>query len=93
MGNAELVKSGLSRIIVPTVFCEDYMLALKKLTHRKEPDTFMRVMDKLQYFSNHIFGDNFDELNRYLIASNAYKEPSEGQLMIIERPNPNIQTP
>ena len=85
MGNAELFKSGLSRIIVPTVYREDYILSLKKLTNRKEPDTFIRVMDKLQYFSSNIFGDNYDELNDYLKATNAYLEPSEGKLNIIDR--------
>ena len=85
MGNAELFKSGLSRIIVPTVFREDYILSLKKLTNQKNPDAFIRVMDKLQYFSNHIFGESFNELNNYFKATNAYKEPSEGRLKIIDR--------
>ncbi|MDR1631912.1 MAG: Fic family protein [Dysgonamonadaceae bacterium] len=85
MGNAELFKSGLSRIIVPTVYREDYIMSLKKFTNRKEPDTYIRVMDKLQYFSNNIFGNNFDELNEYFKATNAYKEPSEGKLNIIDR--------
>jgi fido (protein-threonine AMPylation protein) len=83
VGNAELFKNGQSRIIVPTVYREDYIMALKKFTNRKEPDAFIRVMDKLQHFSNNIFGDNFDELNDYLKATNAYKEPSEGKLTII----------
>lgn len=60
-------------------------MSLKKFTNRKEPDTFIRVIDKLQYFSNNIFGDNFDELNDYFEATNAYKEPSEGKLNIIDR--------
>jgi hypothetical protein len=91
MGNAELFKSGLSRIIVPTVYWEDYIMSLKKFTNRKEPDTFIRVMDKLQYFSNNIFGDNFDELNNYFKATNAYKEPSEGKLNIIDRSLPDVK--
>jgi Fic family protein len=91
MGNAELFKSGLSRIIVPTVFREDYIMALKKFTNRKEPGTFIRVMDKLQYFSNNIFGENFDELNNYFKETNAYKEPSEGTLKIIDRSMPDIK--
>ncbi|MDR3339140.1 MAG: Fic family protein [Candidatus Symbiothrix sp.] len=91
MGNTELFKSGLSRIIVPTVYREDYIMSLKKFTNRKEPDTFIRVMDKLQYFSNNIFGDNFDELNNYFEATNAYKEPSEGKLNIIDRSLPDIK--
>jgi Fic family protein len=85
MGNAELFKSGQSRIIVPTVFREDYILALKKFSTKKYPDTFIRVMDKLQYYSHNIYGENFNELNNYLITTNAYKEPSEGKLKMIER--------
>jgi hypothetical protein len=90
MGNAELFKSGLSRIIVPTVYREDYTMSLKKFTNRKEPDTYIRVMDKLQYFSNNIFGENFDELNNYFKTTHAYKEPSEGKLNIIDRSVPDI---
>jgi prophage maintenance system killer protein len=82
MGNAELFKSGQSRIIVPTVYREDYILSLKKLSNRKEPDMLIRVMDKLQHFSNNIQGDHFDEINEYLRATNAYLEPSEGKLNI-----------
>ena len=73
MGNAELVKSGLSRMIVPTVFREDYILSLKKLTHQKDPDAFIRVMDKLHAFSSTILGENFDDVNQYLKTTDAYK--------------------
>ena len=89
--NAELFKTGLSRIIVPTVYREDYIMSLKKFTNRKEPDTFIRVMDKLQIFSNNIFGNNFEELNNYFKATDAYKEPSEGQLKIIDRSMTNMR--
>jgi len=85
MGNAELCKSGQTRIIVPTVFREDYILSLKKLTNHQEPDAFIRVMDKLQHYSSHIFGEDFNELNNYFKATDAYKEPSEGRLKVIDR--------
>jgi hypothetical protein len=42
-------------------------------------------MDKLQHFSHNIFGENFDELNNYFQTTNAYKEPAEGKLKIIDR--------
>lgn len=90
MGNAELFKSGLSRIIVPTVFREDYIGSLKRFTNRKDPDAFIRVTDKLQHFSNNIFGENFEELNNYIKATNAYKEPTEGKLNIIDRSIPDV---
>jgi Fic family protein len=85
MGNAELFKSGLSRIIVPTVYREDYILSLKKLSNKKDPESFIRVIDKLQHYSHQIFGDNFHELSDYFKATNAYKEPSEAKLKMIER--------
>jgi hypothetical protein len=85
MGNAELVKRGQSRIIVPTVYREDYIMSLKKLTNRNQPDAFIRVMDKLQHFSTYILGDNFDEINNYFRITNAYKEPSEANLKIIDQ--------
>ncbi|MDR1225226.1 MAG: hypothetical protein LBL07_20450 [Tannerella sp.] len=64
---------------------------MKKFTNRKDPDTFIRVMDKLQCFSNNIFGDNFEELNNYFKATNAYKEPSDGKLKIIDRSMPDVK--
>jgi hypothetical protein len=91
MGNAELFKAGLSRIIVPTVFREDYIGSLKRLTNRKDPDAFIRIMDKLQHFSNNIFGENYEELNSYFEETNAYKEPSEAKLHVIDRSIPNIR--
>jgi len=85
MMNAELFRGGQSRIIVPTVFREDYILALRKLTRSKEPDTYIRVMEKLHKFSDNLYGDDFDDLNNYLIECNAYEEPEKAHLKYIER--------
>jgi len=85
MMNAELFRGGQSRIIVPTVFREDYILALRKLTRSKEPDTYIRVMEKLHKFSDNLYGADFDELNNYLVDCNAYEEPDKAHLKYIER--------
>lgn len=85
MMNAELFHGGQSRIIVPTVFREDYILALRKLTRSKEPDAYIRVMEKLHKFSDNLYGEDFNELNRYLIECNAYEEPQKARLKYIER--------
>lgn len=42
-------------------------------------------MEKLHHFSDNLYGQDFDELNRYLQASNAYGEPEEGKLQWIDR--------
>lgn len=85
MMNAELVKAEQTRIIVPTVFREDYILALRKLTRQKDPSAYINVMVKLQKFSDNLYGSDFTELKEYLRACNAYEEPSQAKLEIIER--------
>lgn len=85
MMNAELVSADQTRIIVPTVFREDYILALRKLSRQKDPKPYINVMDKLQKFSDNLYGTDFTELNEYLKECNAYEEPSQGKLEIIDR--------
>lgn len=85
MMNAELVKADQSRIIVPTVFREDYILALRKLTRHKDPQAYINVMTKLHQFSDNLYGSDFTELKEYLAACNAYDEPSQAKLQIIDR--------
>lgn len=85
MMNAELVRADQSRIIVPTVFREDYILALRKLTRQKDPLAYINVMTKLHQFSDNLYGTDFTELKNYLVACNAYEEPSQAKLQIIDR--------
>lgn len=85
MMNAELVRADQSRIIVPTVLREDYILALRKLTRHKDPLAYINVMTKLQQFSDNLYGSDFTDLKNYLAACNAYEEPSQAKLQIIDR--------
>lgn len=85
MMNAEFVRAEQSRIIVPTVFREDYILALRKLTRHKDPMAYINVMTKLHQFSDNLFGSDFTELKNYLAACNAYEEPTQAKLRIIDR--------
>ena len=80
MMNAELVKGSRTRIIVPTVFREDYLLSLRRLSRNNDPSVFIRVMEKLQLFSNHITGCHFDDVFRFLKESDAFEEPETGRL-------------
>lgn len=85
MMNAEFVRADQSRIIVPTVFREDYILALRKLTRHKDPSAYINVMVKLHQFSDNLYGTDFTLLKDYLTACNAYEEPSQAKLQIIDR--------
>jgi Fic family protein len=80
MMNAELLCKNQSKIIIPTVYREDYILALRKLTRQREPDSYIRMLSRIHEFSSTITGNNIDEMQSYLEKSNAFLEPDEGKL-------------
>lgn len=85
MMNAELVKEGESKIIIPTVFREDYIGALRRVTRHSDPDTYIRTMARAYEFSANIYDDDRNEMEAYLKSCDAFLEPTEGKLKIIPR--------
>lgn len=85
MMNAELTKAGQSKIIIPTVYREDYMGVLRKLTRQQEPEPYIRMLQRAQEFSSTIYSDEMDEMQEYLKQSNAFVEHTDALLKIIER--------
>ncbi|MDR2890562.1 MAG: Fic family protein, partial [Alistipes sp.] len=81
MMNAELVAAGQTRIIVPTVFRDDYILALRKLTRSSVPAVYIKAMSKLQDFCSRIDASTFGGIHELLTQSNAVKEPDEARLL------------
>jgi hypothetical protein len=80
MMNAELSAKGLSKIIIPTVYREDYMGALIKLTRQRIADAYVRMLLRAYEFSSTLHGESIDEMEKYLIKCDAFKEPKEGKL-------------
>ncbi len=78
--NVELAAKGLSKIIIPTVYREDYMLSLKKLTKEKERDAYIRMLLRAWEFSSSIHNDNLESMEKYLSTCNAFSSPKEGIL-------------
>jgi hypothetical protein len=83
MMNAELVKQQQTKIIIPTVYREDYLLALRKLTRQGDPAAYIRMMGRAHEFSVTIVGDDMDAMEKHLKASNAFKEPDKAKLKIM----------
>ena len=81
MMNVELNSKGLSKIIIPTVYREDYMLSLKKLTKTKESDAYVRMLSKAWEFSSTITDENLEDMENYLSSCNAFSFPSEGHYL------------
>jgi hypothetical protein len=85
MMNAELTAAKQSKIIIPTVFRDDYMGALRKLTRLADPETYIRMMQRAHAFSKNIYHEDMDSMEDYLRNCDAFKEHNEGKLKIIER--------
>jgi Fic family protein len=85
MMNAELTKEGQSKIIIPTVFRDDYMGALRRLTRQSDPDPYIRMLQRAHEFSSNIFDEDMNEMEKYLKSCDAFKEHNEGKLKIIPR--------
>ena len=83
MMNAELVNAEQTRIIVPSVFRDDYLGALRRLSRQRDPKPYIRMLSRAQEFSSTIVSEDMDEMQKILEESNAFLEPTEGTLKII----------
>jgi hypothetical protein len=80
MMNAELSSQNFSKIIVPTVYREDYMGALRKLTRQKDVESYIRMLLRIYAFSATIHDEDIDQMENYLKNCNAFMEPKLGKL-------------
>lgn len=85
MMNAELVKAQQARIIIPTVYRDDYLGALRKLTRQSDPKVYIKMLQRVQRFSSTLIADSMDIIERQLEKSNAFKEHREAVLIFKDR--------
>jgi hypothetical protein len=74
MMNAELIKTKQTRIIIPTVYREDYLLTLRKLTRQHRPETFIRMLQRAHAWTHWLEPVSFQRLHEQMNESNAYRE-------------------
>ena len=73
--NCVLSEAGLSRIIVPTVYREDYLLPLKALSNDAEAKPFVAAMARIQSWSAAFdYGVPRETLRARLAGCNAFEE-------------------
>lgn len=80
MMNAELVHADQSKIIIPTVFRDDYLNALRRLTRKGDPSVIVRAISRVRQFSANIVGEDFAATRSYLENCNAFKD-SDGYIL------------
>lgn len=84
MMNAELVSSNKCKIIIPTIFRDDYLLSLKKITNQNAPVVYVEMLSKAQLFSANLHFENYEDFYSYLESHNAFYESDEGRRLIID---------
>jgi len=82
MMNAELVSSGQTRILIPIVFREDYLFALRDFSRNGQMGTVTRVLERAWTFSDAIDFSNFSDAEAALARCNAFLDHSEGKLVM-----------
>jgi hypothetical protein len=79
MMNAELASGGQSRIIIPTVFRDDYLGGLRQLTRRGDSSVLIKA---LRYGHDYTARIDFSTLSRateMLHETNAFNEPGSSE--------------
>lgn len=85
MMNAELVQGKCCRVIIPTVYREDYLLTLRALSRENRTDPYIRMIDLAQAFVSGIDFNDYKQALTMLRQCNAFSEPNEAQLVIPTR--------
>lgn len=80
MMNAELTRADETKIIIPTVFRDDYILTLRRLTRQGDPSAIIRAMQRVHLFSSTLDGSNIDNMVAYLQSCQAFLKSNEGVL-------------
>jgi len=82
MMNAELVSQGQCRIMIPVVYRDDYLLALRALSRKSDPRPLIKALVRAQEFCAALPLDSYEHAHSVLSLCNAFKEPDEARLII-----------
>lgn len=83
---SELEAGGQARIIVPTVFRDDYLDGLRMLSRQDDPTVFIKAMRYAQDFTASVDYSDYVTMKSQLEEANAFNEPqSADRLKILGR--------
>jgi Fic family protein len=90
MMNAELVAGNEQRIIIPTVFRNNYLMALKAMTHNKHPEPLIRTLDFAQRYTGRVDWSDKNISHKILEKTNAFMDPNEADVKGIRLILPDV---
>jgi hypothetical protein len=74
--NAELISGGQKRILIPSVYRDEYLTGLRVLTRQNHPLPLLQVLDFAQRYTAAVDFSNYDRAVATLRDSNALDDPS-----------------
>jgi fido (protein-threonine AMPylation protein) len=77
LANAELTVAGQQRLIIPTVFRDDYLHALRAMSRQSNSVPLIRVLDRAQDFCAQLQWTDVDLAEAQLLAAHAFDAPAE----------------
>jgi len=83
MMNSELVAAKQVRTIVPTVFREDYLGALRRLSRQDDPEVLVKAMRFANDWTARIDFSDFDEAMSQMAGTNAFEVPRDGLRLLM----------
>ncbi len=84
MMSAELTAADECRIIIPTVYRDDYITALKAFTRTRQIDPAVRMLERAQAFTASMDYTDYDHAKASFIAANAFENDRVAQLRFQE---------
>jgi fido (protein-threonine AMPylation protein) len=75
--NAELSAAGQQRLIVPTILRDDYLNALRAMSHHANPTPLIRVLDRTQELCAQLDWSDLHRAEERLRELHAFTPPSE----------------
>ncbi len=78
--NSELVAAEETRIFIPSVFRNEYVASLKRLTNHLQPESFISVMSFAQKFVFNISFENYGAARLLMEECHAFDGPAGSTL-------------
>lgn len=77
MLNAELVAADQTRIVIPTVYRSNYLMALRGLTHNANAASYVAMLDFAQRYTAQLDCTTIDTAQHDLVRTNAFDDPAD----------------
>ncbi|MDE2234645.1 MAG: Fic family protein [Gammaproteobacteria bacterium] len=85
--NAELSAARLARVIIPTVYREDYLSGMRAITRNSDDAAYVRMLSHAQDFSRHLDFNEYGTALKQLESANAFDKSNNAKLVM-----PTIQS-